>query len=141
MCLLVEEKDSIHWQIIFVSYASSCSSFKHLEPNKCLQRKYAGHTSLSRYYIMTNNRWQKRWQTLISDYKPFAKQIMSNYNFISFTFIMHQGIEIDEKFKIGSLVYVRNGYMSEGLILSSGNNQQFTKILISAGTYSNCKCY
>lgn len=65
-CLFVEEKDLIHWQMMFILYASACLYFNYLESNKSLDRKDAGHTPLSIYHSMTDGRRQKGLQALIS---------------------------------------------------------------------------
>lgn len=47
-----------------------------------------------------------------------------NYTFKDLTFIIHQGGEINRRFKTDRLVYVNKVYAIDGLILLSGNIQQ-----------------
>lgn len=66
-----------------------------------------------------------------------------NYTFKDLTFIIHQGGEINGRFKTDRLVYVNKVYAIDGLILLSGNTQQLLilSLILSTGTYSHYEYY
>lgn len=91
---------------------------------KSQNRKDAGHTLClhTTVWLATGDEKDHKLSYLIRSI--FPNQIPLNYNCKDVTFIIHQGIEINGRFKIDRLLYVNKVHVFYGLILTSGNTQQ-----------------